>query len=77
MNRSSLRLFEQLGGTIKQREPRRYEITNVPALVRNRDRVIGLGNPIVQRYERVVFEKSLISPQGQPLASFICPGHPL
>ena len=72
-----LKAFEQLGGTIKQREPRRYEITNVPALIRNRDRVIGLGNPIVQRYERVVFEKSLINPSGQPLASFICPGHPL
>jgi uncharacterized protein DUF3883 len=31
----------------------------------------------LQRYERIAFEKSLISPQGQPLAAFVCPGHPL
>ena len=32
---------------------------------------------MLQRYERVVFEKDLITPHGQPLAAFICPGHPL
>ena len=30
--------FRRLGGTAKQREPRRYEVTHVPAPVRNRDR---------------------------------------
>ncbi len=29
------------------------------------------------RYERITFEKDLIAPQGQPLAAFVCPGHPL
>ena len=29
------------------------------------------------RYERIAFEKPLIAPQGQTLAAFICPGHPL
>ncbi len=29
------------------------------------------------RYERIVFEKSVIAQQGQPLAAFVCPGHPL
>jgi superfamily II DNA/RNA helicase len=72
-----LKAFEHLGGTLKQREPRRYEVTHVPPIIRNRDRMIGIGNPILQRYERIVFEKSLISPQGQPLAAFVCPGHPL
>ncbi|MGD0854213.1 MAG: helicase-related protein [Dehalococcoidia bacterium] len=72
-----LKAFEQLGGTIKQREPRRFEVTHVPAIIRNRDRIIGFGNPILQRYERIVFEKTLISPPGQPLAAFVCPGHPL
>ena len=72
-----LKAFEHLGGVIKQREPHRYEITNVPSIIRSRDRIIGLGNPIVQRYERIVFEKSLISPPGQPQATFVCPGHPL
>ncbi|HLY56131.1 MAG TPA: DUF3883 domain-containing protein, partial [Stellaceae bacterium] len=69
--------FQRLGGTVRQREPRRYEITHVPAPVRNRDRLIGTGEPVMPRYERVTFEKSLLAPQGQPPAAFLCPGHPL
>ena len=69
--------FQRLGGTLKQREPRRYEVTHVPASVRNRDRLIGVGEPVLPRYERITFEKSLVAPQGQPLAAFVCPGHPL
>lgn len=69
--------FRQLGGAAKQREPRRYEITNVPAPVRNRDRLIGIGEPVLTRYERIAFDKALVAPQGQPLAAFVCPGHPL
>ena len=69
--------FKRLGGSIRQREPRRYEITRVPAIIRQRDRLIGFGEPVLTRYERVTFEKSLIAPPGQPLAAFICPGHPL
>jgi len=72
-----LEAFQQLGGTVRQREPRRYEVTHVPAVVRNRDRIIGVGEPVQQRYERIVFEKSLIAPAGQPIAAFVCPGHPL
>ena len=69
--------FKRLGGTARQREMRRYEITNVPASIRNRDRQIGMGEPVLTRYERIAFEKDLIALQGQPLAAFICPGHPL
>ena len=69
--------FKGLGGVVKQRETRRYEITHVPAQVRNRDRLVGIGEPVLPRYERIAFEKSLVSPQGQPLAAFVCPGHPL
>ncbi len=69
--------FKILGGRAKQREARRYEITHVPAPVRNRDRLIGIGEPVLMRYERIAFEKSLVAPQGQPLAAFVCPGHPL
>ncbi len=72
-----LEAFKHLGGTVRQREPRRYEITNVPAPVRNRDRQIGAGDPVLSRYERITFEKELIAPPGQPLAAFVCPGHPL
>ena len=72
-----LEAFQRLGGTTKQREPRRYQIPHVPASVRNRDRLIGVGEPVLPRYERIAFEKSLVAPQGQPLAAFVCPGHPL
>jgi len=36
-----LEAFQRLGGTIREREPKRYEITHVPAAIRNRDRQIG------------------------------------
>ena len=72
-----LEAFKRLGGNLKQREPRRYEITNVPSVVRNRDRLIGFGEPVLARYERIAFEKTLVAPQGQPLAAFVCPGQPL
>jgi SNF2 family DNA or RNA helicase len=72
-----LEAFQRLGGSAKQRESRRYEVTHVPAPVRNRDRLIGIGQPVLPRYERIAFEKALVAPQGQPLAAFVCPGHPL
>lgn len=70
-----LEAIRREGGTVRQREHRRFEVTHVPAPVRNRDRVIGTGEPVLPRYERVVFEKSLIA--GPPLAAFVCPGHAL
>ncbi|MFM7174358.1 MAG: DEAD/DEAH box helicase, partial [Caldilinea sp.] len=69
--------FKRLGGTVRQREPQRYEITHVPAPLRHRDRQLGTGEPVLPRYERVAFEKALVAPSGQPLAAFLCPGHPL
>ncbi len=69
--------FKRLGGSVRQREPRRYEVTHVPAPVRQRDRMIGVGEPVLPRYERIAFEKPLLAPVGQPLAAFVCPGHPL
>ncbi len=72
-----LEAFQKLGGNIKERESRRYEITHVPAIIRNRDRQIGVGEAILRRYERVCFEKKLINVPGKPPAAFVCPGHPL
>lgn len=72
-----LEAFQRLGGAFKQREPRRYEVSHVPAPVRSRDRLIGTREPVLPRYERIAFEKPLVSPPGQPLAAFVCPGHPL
>jgi SNF2 family DNA or RNA helicase len=72
-----LEAFQRLGGIVRKREARRYEVTHVPAVIRNRDRLIGTGEAVQPRYERIAFEKDLVAPQGQPLAAFVCPGHPL
>ena len=69
--------FTFLGGTIHQREPNRYEIKNVPAPIRNRDRQIGRSEPVLPRYERITFHKELITVPGKPVAAFVCPGHQL
>lgn len=67
--------FKQLGGQIKRREEGRWEITHVPMSIRERDRQIGSAAPIQKKYERICFEKSKI--HQQPVAAFVCPGHPL
>ncbi len=72
-----LEAFKLLGGKIHERESSRYEITHVPASIRNRDRQIGTREALLTRYERITFEKDLISIPGKPLAEFVCPGHPL
>ena len=69
--------FALLGGRIAAREAGRYEITRVPASVRNRDRQVGHGVPVLSRYERVTFDKNLIHVPGQPIAAFVCPSQPL
>ncbi len=64
-----LEAFQQIGGSARQREPRRYEVTHVPPPIRNQS--------VLPRYERIAFDKSLVAPPGQPAAAFVCPGHPL
>ena len=72
-----LEAFRRLGGALRRREPGRYRVTHVPAAVRGRDRAVGTGEPVLSRYERIVFEKSLAAPPGRPPAAFVRPGHPL
>lgn len=72
-----LEAFRLLGGTIHEREGKRFEIKHVPAMVRGRDREIGRGEAVLSRYERVTFDKNLITVPGKSLAAFVCPGHPL
>ena len=69
--------FKGLGGTWQEREPSRFELTHVPAAVRNRDRLIGRREPVLPRYERITFERDLVAPYGKPVADLVCPGHPL
>ena len=67
--------FRHLGGRLKRREEGRWEITHVPAILRERDRQIGAGAAIQRRYERICFEKDRINQQ--PVAAFVYPGQPL
>ncbi|MDR2655520.1 MAG: DUF3883 domain-containing protein [Oscillospiraceae bacterium] len=69
--------FQSVGGKIRAREKGRYEIISVPFAVRNRDMQIGFGEPVLQRYERVCFDKPYCNIQGQVPAALIAPGHPL
>ncbi|UFP93636.1 helicase-related protein [Gloeobacter morelensis] len=69
--------FKLLGGSLREREPGRYEISHVPATVRSRDRLIGRREALLARYERITFDKALISLPGVPLAAYVSPGHPL
>ncbi len=69
--------FQSVGGKIRRREKGRYEITSVPYAVRNRDMQIGFGEHVLNRYERICFDKEFRNIQGKPQAEMICPGHPL
>ena len=65
--------FVKLGGKLQKREAGRYEVKNVPSVIR--DRKLGVGQPIPHGYERITFEKKYV--HGKPIAAFVCPGHPL
>jgi superfamily II DNA or RNA helicase len=67
--------FTTLGGRIVERERGRFEITRVPSILKERDRLIGRGDPVLDRYARVTFDKALVP--GQPQAELLAPGHPL
>ncbi|NPD21827.1 helicase-related protein [Corallococcus exiguus] len=79
-----MKAFQGLGGSIHPREPGRFEVTFVPASIRERDRQITGRNrrdttPVLKRYERVCFTKDGVRPDkpGLAMASMIHPGHPL
>ncbi|MDT0300609.1 helicase-related protein [Streptomonospora wellingtoniae] len=65
--------FSRLGGRPAKREKGRFEISNVPAAVRNAAR----WSPVATRYERVAFDMDHIDVEGRPRADLLAPGHPL
>jgi superfamily II DNA or RNA helicase len=77
--------FQKLGGNLAPREQGRFEITNVPAIIRERDRQIAGRdrrnlNPVTTRYERVCFDKQHVTIPDRrtaPQASLLHPAHPL
>ena len=70
--------FQSLSGELRSRESGRFEVRHVPALIRERDRVIGESRtPVLKKYERICFEKQYVSMAGKALAEMIHPAHPL
>lgn len=69
--------FQHLGGTMTEREDGRYQVPTVPAAIRQRDRQIGTGAPVLKSYTRITFDRELTKQPGVPLAELIAPGHPL
>ena len=69
--------FGRLGGRVVKKESERYQVIHVPAKVRERGRLMGLGEPILPRYERITFEKSLVTIVDKPAADFVRRDHPL
>jgi superfamily II DNA or RNA helicase/predicted nucleotidyltransferase len=67
----------RLGGQVSRRESGRFEVRHVPAEVRAQEQAIRATRPILRRYERVTFEKELVSAPGLVRAELIAPGHPL
>ena len=58
-----LEALKRLGGKYYEREPHRYEITHVPAAIRNRISSRDARSTILHHYERIVFEKERITLQ--------------
>ncbi|MFC1762346.1 helicase-related protein [Planctomycetota bacterium] len=77
--------FSKLGGSMYPRETGRFEITHVPALLRERDRRITGRNrrdqsPVLRRYERICFTKEAvysIDKKSLAPAVMLHPGHSL
>lgn len=70
--------FGALGGEMRPRETGRFEIRHVPAVIRERDRVIGeTRTSVLTKYERICFEKEQTRVHGKPMASLIHPAQPL
>ncbi|MBB3909719.1 helicase-related protein [Sphingomonas desiccabilis] len=77
--------LDALGGTAHPREAGRYEISYIPATIRERDRRLTGRNrrehePVLRRYSRICFEREAVQPSDRPgleRAVLMHPGHPL
>ncbi len=69
-----LEAFRLAGGRIARREAGRFEITHVPASLREREHA---SRPLLRCYERVTFDKEHVAAAGLLPADLLAPGHPL
>lgn len=70
--------FRRQGGIMEPREEGRWEVMRVPARVRLHDHAAGSGDPVLERYGRVCFDKIYRKSTAQDAdAALIAPGHSL
>ena len=70
--------FADLGGHLRAREQHRYEIRSVPAAIKDQDRLIGRGVPVVNTYSRIAFDRRSVRVEGHAAdATLMHPAHPL
>lgn len=76
-----LEAMREVKATIHQKESRRYEITHLPESVRAFAKAhLQKNNKLLQRYQRICFEKEQIQLADRPtlpMAELMHPGHPL
>lgn len=72
------RAFTDVAGSLRMRESHRFEIRSVPAVIKERDRITGYGQPVVNAYHRVAFDPRFVKvPGNNHVATLLHPGHPL
>ncbi|PST49887.1 type III restriction endonuclease subunit R [Bifidobacterium callitrichos] len=70
--------FQRLGGTARQRETNRWELTHVPSVIRKRAERIDRHRTVSDAYERITFEPRLTHlGGGRTDALLVAPGVPL
>ncbi|MFD3166810.1 helicase-related protein [Herpetosiphon sp. NSE202] len=67
--------FQQLGGSLREREQGRLEVMHVPQPIRNEAQATQRA-ALAQQYARITFEKNFVQHQRLD-ATLITPGHPL
>lgn len=71
-----LRAMRAFRGGLERREPGRYQVTTLPPAVRNTARDLRIG-PILERYQRVCFDKDRAKLDGALEADVLDVSHPL
>ncbi|MDP3151461.1 MAG: helicase-related protein [Archangium sp.] len=78
LRRFLIEALESQGGGLTERETGRYEVKHVPAVVRNHNRAQGNRRPVLERYDRITFDRGRVrTPLGKPPADLVHPAHPL
>lgn len=75
IRRFFLDALKELGGKATRREMNRFQVSRVPAALRNWSS--GRGGQLLSRYERICFDRDQVAVAGCPVADLVSPGHPL